>query len=86
MSTEYHCEYCGSRFTSVFALTSQRCSRHPDGVSKGRHKLFEGQPASRYVCKHCGQSFSSLFALTGQRCSRHPSGTNKAPHSPALRA
>jgi DNA-directed RNA polymerase subunit RPC12/RpoP len=86
MSNVYHCEQCGMRFSSIAALTSCNCQRHPNGPSKGRHKLFEGPPATRYACKYCGQTFSSISTMTAVNCQRHPSGTSKGRHSPALRA
>lgn len=80
----FYCEYCGQKFSSVTALTANNCSRHPNGSSKGKHKLYEGSEKSRYTCKHCGQSFSNLTALTANYCSRHPDGSSKGKHAPAL--
>ncbi len=80
----YYCEYCGQKFSSVSSLTSYSCSHHPDGVNKGRHKLYEGSEKSQYACKYCGQKFSSLSSLTSYYCSRHPAGVKKGRHAPAL--
>jgi hypothetical protein len=33
----YYCEYCGTKRSSVIALTGQFCHRHPDGPNKGKH-------------------------------------------------
>ena len=38
----YYCEYCGQKYSDVRNLTASSCSRHPDGPSKGKHKLYEG--------------------------------------------
>jgi len=80
----FYCEYCGQKFSSVQSLTSNRCSKHPDGANKGYHKLYEGSEKSQYTCKYCGQKFSSIQSLTSNRCSKHPSGANKGYHAPAL--
>lgn len=82
--TNYYCEYCGTKFSSVSSLTSSSCSRHPDGSNKGKHKLYEGSEKPQYVCKYCGTKFSSLSSLTSSSCSRHPAGSNKGKHAPAL--
>lgn len=78
------CEYCGQAFSSVQALTANRCYRHPMGPNKGPHKPYEGSEKSRYTCKYCGQQFSSIQAMTANRCFRHPNGSNKGPHAPML--
>lgn len=80
----YYCEYCGQKFSSVRSLTMNTCSRHPDGVGRGKHKLYEGSEKSQYTCKYCGQMFSSLIAMTVNRCPRHPQGLGKGKHAPAL--
>jgi DNA-directed RNA polymerase subunit RPC12/RpoP len=80
----FYCEYCGAKFSNVSSLTNNWCSRHPNGPSKGKHKLYEGSEKSKYTCKYCGQSFSSLSSLTNNWCSRHPNGPNKGKHAPAL--
>ena len=79
-----YCKYCGKSFSSVRSLTSDTCSRHPDGVYKGKHVLYEGDEKSEYLCKYCGRKFSSLRSLTSETCSRHPDGNGKGKHSPAL--
>jgi DNA-directed RNA polymerase subunit RPC12/RpoP len=80
----YYCEYCGQKYTSVSALTSNRCYRHPDGTYKGKHKLYEGSEKKKYTCKHCGQTAATISALTSSRCPRHPKGNYKGQHAPAL--
>lgn len=80
----FYCEYCGTKFSSVSSLTSSSCSRHPNGSSKGKHKLYEGSEKSQYPCKYCGTKFSSLTSLTSSSCYRHPLGSSKGKHSPAL--
>jgi hypothetical protein len=80
----FTCEYCGNKASSVSSLTGNYCSRHPNGVNKGRHKLYEGSEKSQYVCKYCGNKASSISSLTGNFCSRHPNGVNKGKHAPAL--
>ena len=80
----YYCEYCGMNFTSIRALTSARCSRHPLGPNKGFHKVYEGTEKFQYVCKYCGFKFSTIRAMTATRCPRHPNGPNKGYHAPIL--
>ncbi|MDR2835173.1 MAG: hypothetical protein LBV69_03090 [Bacteroidales bacterium] len=53
----FYCEYCGAKYSSVSSLTSNWCSKHPDGASKGKHKLYEGSEKNKYTCKYCGQMF-----------------------------
>lgn len=84
--SNYFCEYCGQKFSSIAGLTSSSCGRHPTGPGRGKHKLFEGAEASRYACKHCGQSFGSISGLTSSSCGRHPAGPGKGKHAPALHA
>ncbi len=80
----YYCEYCGKKFPSVSALTSGQCTKHPDGMMKGKHKLYEGSEKSKYTCKYCGKTFPSIAAMTRGQCTRHPNGTMKGFHAPAL--
>lgn len=80
----FYCEYCGQKFSSISALTSVSCNRHPNGPGKGKHKLYEGSEKSKYSCKYCGQSFTTLSGLTAVSCNRHPNGPGKGKHSPAL--
>ncbi len=82
--SNFYCEYCGQKFTSVQSLTAANCPRHPNGFIKGRHKLYEGSEKSQYTCKFCGQKFSSIQSLTAANCPRHPDGFIKGKHSPAL--
>ena len=78
----FYCKHCGQRFSSVAALTSQPCVRHPNG--RGKHELYEGDEKDSYTCKYCGREFSSIRNMTGQTCPRHPDGINRGKHSPAL--
>lgn len=80
----FYCEYCGVKYSSVSALTSASCHRHPDGSHKGKHKLYEGSEKSKYTCKFCGVFYSSLSAMGSATCHRHPKGSHKGKHSPAL--
>ncbi|MBX3741022.1 MAG: hypothetical protein KF712_08530 [Akkermansiaceae bacterium] len=80
----YYCKYCGRDTSSVQSLTSASCPRHPDGASKGKHALYEGEEKSRYTCKNCGRDSSSLSSLVSASCPRHPDGANKGKHQPAL--
>lgn len=82
--SKVYCEYCGSDYSSVQAMTGHPCSRHPDGSGKGRHKLYEGAAKPQYTCKYCGSKYSTIATMTGFMCARHPSGTNKGRHLPAL--
>ncbi len=75
-----YCKNCGMKYSSVQALTTGACNRHPDG--RGKHQLYEGSEKQQYVCKYCGMKYSSLQALTAGNCNRHPDGRGK--HSPAL--
>ena len=79
-----YCKYCGNAFSSVQSLTSTTCPRHPDGVGKGRHALYEGDEAPEYTCKYCGKRAGTIASLTSQMCPRHPDGNGKGRHSPAL--
>ena len=81
---KFYCKYCGNAYSSVQSLTSTTCSRHPDGVGKGRHALYEGDEAPEYTCKYCGKRASTIASLTSQMCPRHPDGNGKGRHSPAL--
>ena len=81
---KFYCKYCGLSFSSIQSLTSTTCSRHPDGVGKGRHALYEGDEAPEYTCKYCGKRASTIASLTSQMCPRHPDGNGKGRHSPAL--
>ena len=82
--SNFYCEYCGKKFTSIPQLTSSFCPKHPDGFSKGKHKLYEGSEKSQYFCKYCGKKFSSIQPLTASSCPRHPDGFCKGKHAPAL--
>ena len=80
----YYCKNCGQKFSSVAALTMNRCMRHPDGPGKGYHELYEGSEKSKYTCKYCGQMYNNLSSLTLNSCPKHPNGPYKGKHSPAL--
>lgn len=80
----FYCEYCGTKASSIVALTATSCSKHPQGVNKGKHKLYEGGEKSEYFCKYCGTKATNIVGLTSTTCSRHPEGTNKGKHLPAL--
>jgi len=80
----FYCEYCGTKRSSISSLTSSSCPRFPDGVNKGRHKLYEGSEKSQYSCKYCGTSRSSISSLVASSCPRHPLGSGKGKHAPAL--
>jgi len=82
--TNFYCEYCGTKASSIQSLTAGHCMRHPGGTNKGYHKLYEGSEKSQYSCKYCGTKASSVQSLTGGHCMKHPGGTNKGYHSPAL--
>ena len=82
--TNYYCENCGTKYSSLSSLTSNFCLRHPLGSNKGKHVLYEGSEKSQYTCKFCGVSYSNLSSLTSNTCPRHPNGSNKGKHSPAL--
>lgn len=84
MANYFYCEYCGGKFSSMAALTNMHCNRHPDGVNKGYHKLYEGSEKSKYMCKYCGLQSSSIQSLVATHCVKHPNGVNKGYHSPAL--
>ena len=79
-----YCKYCGKSFNDVRSLTTDTCMRHPDGIYKGKHALYEGGEKSEYTCKYCGKRFRDIRSLTTDTCMRHPDGVNKGHHSPAL--
>lgn len=82
--SNFYCEYCGTKSSSISSLTASSCSRHSLGNGKGKHKLYEGSEKAKYSCKYCGTSSSSISSLTGSSCSRHPNGNGKGKHAPAL--
>lgn len=82
--SNFYCEYCGSKYSSISTLTGSSCNRHPQGANKGKHKLYEGSEKSSYNCKFCGSKYSSISSMTGSSCNRHPDGPNKGKHLPAL--
>ena len=81
---KFYCEYCGYGVSTVQALTSGHCIRHPAGANKGTHKLYEGGEKARYTCKYCGYSVTTLHALVNSHCVRHPNGMGKGCHAPVL--
>ncbi|OXA77863.1 hypothetical protein SAMN05444397_11445 [Flavobacterium aquidurense] len=82
--SNFYCECCGTKSSSISSLTANSCSRHPLGPNKGKHKLYEGSEKAKYNCKYCGTSSASISTLTGNSCSRHPNGNGKGKHAPAL--
>ena len=80
----FYCEYCGTKSSSISSLTVNLCAKHPLGVGKGKHKLYEGSEKSNYFCKYCGTKSSSISSMTTNTCVRHPNGINKGKHAPAL--
>jgi predicted nucleic acid-binding Zn ribbon protein len=80
----YYCKYCGTKATNVQNLTAGYCQRHPDGASRGKHALYEGDEKPQYTCKYCGTKAPSISNLTAGACQRHPAGAAKGKHAPAL--
>jgi DNA-directed RNA polymerase subunit RPC12/RpoP len=80
----FYCEYCGAKFPSVASLVNNTCPKHPSGVHRGKHKLYEGGEKTKYTCKHCGTQFSSIASLVSNTCPKHPDGVHKGKHVPAL--
>lgn len=79
-----YCKYCGYKSSTIAALTSQSCTKHPNGNNKGRHVLYEGSEKLQYNCKYCGHKSPTISTLTSQPCTKHPNGNNKGRHEPAL--
>lgn len=71
MPQNYYCKYCGTKNSSISALTSNACSMNP---SKGKHALYEGSEKAQYSCKLCGTKNSSMSALVHNHCSRNSNG------------
>ncbi|MCQ2790053.1 MAG: hypothetical protein MJ229_06730 [bacterium] len=82
--SNYYCECCGQKFSTVQSLTANPCPKHPAGYGKGKHILYQGTEKANYTCKFCGQQFASIRLLTNVPCPRHPNGFAKGSHSPAL--
>lgn len=82
--SNFYCEYCGTKSSSVSSLTANSCLRHPNGPGKGKHKLYEGPEKAQYVCKYCGTKSSNIASLTANSCLRHPNGAGKGKHAPSL--
>ena len=78
--SNFYCEYCGTKSSSISSLTANSCHRHLLGNGKGKHKLYEGSEKSQYTCKCCGSKYSTLSSLCSSSCSK--SDTKK--HQPAL--
>ena len=70
--SDYYCEYCGRRYSSVRELTGNKCPRHPEGTNKGFHSLYEGSEKSSYACKYCGRTYKSIHDMSQNPCSRNP--------------
>lgn len=73
----FYCKWCGTKHSTVASLTTNSCSRNPEGK---KHALYEGSEKSEYTCKYCGNKHSTLTSLTLNSCSKSP---NKK-HQPAL--
>jgi hypothetical protein len=73
----YYCKWCGVLAHEVYRLTSDNCSRNPQGK---KHELYEGGEKSQYTCKYCGVKFPSIEGLTARPCSKSP----HKKHHPAL--
>lgn len=73
----FYCKWCGSKSPSVSSLTSNPCSKNPEGK---KHALYEGSEKDKYTCKYCGISSPSMSSMTSNPCSKSP--TKK--HHPAL--
>ena len=82
--TNFYCEYCGTKKSSVSGLTSSNCHNHPLGFCKGPHALYQGSEKTKYICKYCGTSNSTISGLTEHNCQKHPLGFCKGIHAPAL--
>lgn len=78
----YYCETCGQKYSNISSLTSGLCKKHPTGIFKGKHKLYEGSEKSQYICKLCGSKNSSIAGLTSGNCRNHPNGNLKGNHQP----
>lgn len=81
---KFYCINCGREFSSVRALVSENCAKHPLGFCKGKHVLYEGEEKSVYICKYCGHQAKSIRMLVGEKCIKHPGGFGKGPHVPML--
>ena len=75
--SNFYCKWCGIKYTSISSLTSNSCSKNPEGK---KHALYEGSEKAQYACKWCGTKYTSLSGLTTNSCSKSP--TKK--HHPAL--
>lgn len=82
--SNFYCEYCGTKSSSISGLTTNSCHRHVLGSGKGKHKLYEGSEKPKYSCKFCGTAASTISGLTANSCHRHPNGTGKGKHLPSL--
>lgn len=82
--SNFYCEYCGTKSSSISSLTANSCHRHPLGSGKAKHKVFEGNEKSQYSCKYWGTSSLTISGLTANSCFRHPNGTGKEKNSPTL--
>lgn len=77
---KYYCQYCGKDYKDVFTLTRCKCPRHPDGVFKGNHALYEAEEKPVYTCKLCGHKEKTIKALVMKKCPRSTLGTFKGNH------
>lgn len=74
---DFYCKWCGSKSSSVVSLTSNPCSKNPEGK---KHALYEGSEKTQYTCKFCGSKAPNIYTLCFNPCSKSP--TKK--HQPAL--
>lgn len=75
--SKFFCKWCGTSHSTVSNLTSNSCSRNPEGK---KHELYEGSEKDKYTCKYCGVQHSTLSNLTSNSCSKSP----HKKHHPAL--
>ena len=73
---KFFCNYCGSGYDSVGALTNGTCTKNPNGKN---HVPYEGGIKSRYVCKYCGSGYSSIGSLTNGTCNKNPNSKSHVP-------
>jgi len=72
----YICKHCGTKMSSVSALTSNSCTMNPN---HGKHVLYEGSEKSEYTCKHCGTRHNTFSTLVHNSCTRNPNGKYHEP-------
>lgn len=67
----YLCKHCGAKMSTISGLTTNSCSRNPNGR---HHELYEGGEKSKYTCKHCGTTNSTFSGLVTNSCSHNEEG------------